>query len=81
MSLLDMLVVKGYIGTKGDKEGQETANGTVLLERGQKKATWRKAWAVHVNFSNVIPEVCGSLPAPRITLTEWSIFRFKTKQP
>lgn len=57
MSLLDMLVVKGYIATKADADGKETANGTVLLERGKKKATWRKAWAVHVNFSNVIPEV------------------------
>lgn len=57
MSLLDMLVVKGYIATKAEADGKETANGTVLLERGKKKATWRKAWAVHVNFGNVIPEV------------------------
>lgn len=55
-----MLVVKGYIATKADADGKETANGTVLLERGKKKATWRKAWAVHVNFSNVIPEVSQS---------------------
>lgn len=57
MSLLDMLVVKGYIASKAGADGKETANGTVLLERGKKKATWRKVWAVHVNFSNVIPEV------------------------
>jgi hypothetical protein len=58
MSLLDIMVAKGYIGTRESLEGQETANGTAVLERGKKKATWRKAWAVHVDFSNVIPEVC-----------------------
>ncbi|KAJ9093138.1 hypothetical protein QFC19_008481 [Naganishia cerealis] len=57
MSLLDILVAKGYIGTRENSDGQETANETVLLERGKKKATWRKAWAVHVDFSNVIPEI------------------------
>ncbi|KAJ9125174.1 hypothetical protein QFC22_000128 [Naganishia vaughanmartiniae] len=57
MSLLDIMVAKGYIGTRESSDGQETANGTFVLERGKKEATWRKIWAVHVDFSNVIPEV------------------------
>lgn len=52
-SLLDVLVGKGYIGQRADAERSEA------LERGQKEATWRKAWAVHVDFSRIIPEVRG----------------------
>lgn len=62
MSLLDIMVAKGYIGTRQNSDGQGTANETVALERGKKKATWRKAWAVHIDFSNVIPEVGGTGP-------------------
>ncbi|KAJ9108819.1 hypothetical protein QFC21_000139 [Naganishia friedmannii] len=62
MSLLDIMVAKGYIGTRENSNGQKTASGTVVLERGKKEATWRKAWAVHVDFSNVIPEIEDQSP-------------------
>jgi hypothetical protein len=48
MSLLDVLVGKGYVGLR--EEG-------AVLGRGEKRATWGKVWGVHVDFSGVIPEV------------------------
>lgn len=48
MSLLDVLVGKGYVGLR-----EESA----VLGRGEKRATWAKVWGVHVDFSGVIPEV------------------------
>ncbi|GHJ85675.1 hypothetical protein NliqN6_2077 [Naganishia liquefaciens] len=53
-SLLDVLVGKGYIGMREDADAD--ADGA-RLERGQKQSTWRKAWAVHVDFSHIIPEM------------------------
>lgn len=64
-SLLDVLVAKGYIGPRA---GAGVGAGEVL-KKGQKEATWRKAWAVHVDFSRVIPEVrrltAGGVPPSR----------------
>lgn len=60
LAMLDFLISNRFVGTPPEEAGENVPKvGKEGKSRDGRRFTWRHCWVVHIDHSNILPQVCS----------------------